>query len=74
MRKKQINLALNWDSESDAGYIQTRPLSIGQTVARTIPIQDQDSQVYGAIDLSDDGTLLGIEILGVSKLLPATGE
>jgi len=74
MRKGQISLTLNWDAESDAGYIQTGERGRGQTVARTIPIQDQDSRLYGAIDLADDGTLLGIEILGVSKMLPATSE
>jgi len=73
-RKGQISLTLSWDAESDAGYIQTGERGQGKAVARTIPIQDQDSRIFGAIDLADDGTLLGIEILGVSKLLPATSE
>jgi uncharacterized protein YuzE len=74
MRKNQITLTLSWDVESDAGYIETGERGPGQPVARTVPIQDQDSRLYGAIDLADDGTLLGIEILGVSKRLPSTGE
>jgi uncharacterized protein YuzE len=69
MGKRQINLMLTWDDEADAGYIPTGER--GRAVARTIPIQDQDSQLYGAIDLADDGSLLGIEILGVSKMLGA---
>ena len=41
-------------------------------VARTVPIQDKYDHLYGTIDLAADGTLLGIEILGVRKLLPST--
>ena len=67
---KQIDLTLNWDPESDAGYIAAGTPDPERTVARTIPIQDQDSRLYGTMDLAEDGTLLGIEILGVSKLLP----
>ncbi|HTF47549.1 MAG TPA: DUF2283 domain-containing protein [Pseudonocardia sp.] len=67
-------MTLSWDAESDAGYIQTGERGQGNAVARSIPIQDQESRIYGAIDLADDGTLLGIEILGVSKMFPGTSE
>lgn len=41
-------------------------------MSRTIPIQDKNDRLYGTIDLAEDGSLLGIEILGVRKLLPST--
>lgn len=66
----KIDLTLTVDSEADAGYIKTK---FGdQSVARTVPIQDANDHLYGTIDLAADGTLLGIEILGVRKLLPST--
>jgi uncharacterized protein YuzE len=71
---QQIELTLKWDAESDAGYIATGEGRPGQGVARTIPILDAASQMYGAIDLSEGGVLLGIEILGVSNLLPAATD
>jgi uncharacterized protein YuzE len=74
MKIKQIVLTLTWDPESNAGYIDTGERGPGQAVARTIPILDQNSHLYGAIDLADNGTLLGIELLGVSELLPTTSR
>ena len=65
-----IALTLTVDSEADAGYINTK--SVDRSVSRTIPIQDDNDHLYGTIDLAADGTLLGIEILGVNKLLPST--
>ena len=66
----KIELTLTIDSEADAGYIKTK---FGdRSVARTVPIQDKNDHLYGTIDLAADGTLLGIEILGVRKLLPST--
>jgi uncharacterized protein YuzE len=65
-----IALTLTVDSEADAGYINTK--SGDRSVSRTIPIQDDNDHLYGTIDLAADGTLLGIEILGVNKLLPST--
>lgn len=63
-----ITLSLTVDSEADAGYINTK--SGDRSVSRTIPIHDGNGHLYGSIDLAADGTLLGIEILGVSTLLP----
>lgn len=63
-------LTLTVDTEADAGYIATSAGGIGQPVARSIAVRDQDDRLYGAFDLTADGTLLGIEILGVNKLLP----
>lgn len=65
----KIELTLTVDSEADAAYIKTK--SGERSVSRTIPIQDKNDQLYGTIDLAEDGTLLGIEILGVKKLLPS---
>lgn len=66
----EIELTLTVDSEADAGYLKTT--SGDRSVSRTIPIQDKNDHLYGTLDLAADGTLLGIEILGVSKLLPGT--
>lgn len=68
MAMTTVELSLTIDSEADAGYINTT--SGDRSVSRTIPIQDGNDHLYGSIDLAADGTLLGIEILGVSKLLP----
>jgi uncharacterized protein YuzE len=72
MDTNKITMTLTWDTGADAGYIDTAQRGPGQTVARSIPIHDQNARLYGALDLGADGTLLGIEILGVSKLLPST--
>lgn len=72
MSTNKITMTLSWDTEADAGYIETPERSPGQSVARSIPIHDQDSRLYGTLDLAADGTLLGIELIGVSKLLPGT--
>lgn len=68
MATTTIALTLTIDSEADAGYINTT--SGDRSVSRTIPILDGSDHLYGSIDLAADGTLLGIEILGVSTLLP----
>ncbi|HEY1967576.1 MAG TPA: DUF2283 domain-containing protein [Pseudonocardia sp.] len=69
-----MTMTLTWDNESDAGYLDTARPGPSQPVARSAPIHDQDSRLYGALDLAADGTLLGIEILGVSTLLPSTNS
>jgi uncharacterized protein YuzE len=74
MAKINIALILNWDTESDAGYIDTAQLRPDRQIARVVSIRDQHSTVYGAIDLADDGTLLGIEILQVRKVIPIAVE
>jgi hypothetical protein len=66
----KITMTLTWDDESDAGYLDTAQPGPSQSVARSIPIHDQDARLYGALDLAADGTLRGIEIIGVSTLLP----
>jgi uncharacterized protein YuzE len=68
----KIALTLTVDSEADAGYIKTK--SGDRSVSRTIPIHDDDDHLYGTIDLAEDGSLLGIELLGVHALLPTGGE
>jgi uncharacterized protein YuzE len=70
MATTTIALTLTVDSEADAGYIKTR--SGDRSVSWTIPIKGKNDHLYGTIDLAEDGSLLGVEILGVRKLLPST--
>jgi hypothetical protein len=64
-----IAMTLILDTEADAGYITAVTGASGQPVARSVPVRDKDDSLYATFDLAADGTLLGIEILGVSKLL-----
>ena len=52
------------DNEADAGYIYFKEISAGE-VKKTISLNESIS-----VDLDSNGTLLGIEILEVSKNLP----
>lgn len=65
----QITFRLTWDKSVDAGYLSLDEGVNRPRVGRTIPIIDRASQAYGALDLSEEGELLGIEILGVSRML-----
>lgn len=68
----KITMTFSADSMADAGYIDTEQRGPDRQVARTIPIRTNEGHLYGALDLADDGALLGIELLGISKLLPDT--
>lgn len=67
----EISLRMTYDSEADAAYIYiTDPIepggvASGSTLNRTL------DRAYVNADFDHEGKLLGIEILGVSRLLRA---
>lgn len=64
------SLEIRYDAEADAAYIYIIPRGSGRLVARTksCGVELEGSAV--SIDLNADDGLLGIEILGASKVLP----
>ena len=70
MTSNELTLTLTVDADADAGYIDAGQNDVVRPVARSIPIQTDDGHVYGCLDLAADGSLLGIELLGLRTLLP----
>lgn len=63
---------LTYDREVDAAYIYIADIAPGE-VANTVTYDDMPTSVHGDVNLDFDrnGKLLGIEILGASKILPS---
>lgn len=59
-----------WDEEVDVAYLSPPGKESNRKVAKTVPIIDRTQQLYGTIDLSEDGELLGIEFIGARRMLP----
>ncbi|QYN36782.1 DUF2283 domain-containing protein [Pseudonocardia sp. DSM 110487] len=66
----QVVLRVAWDEEVDVAYLSLTGNSSSRGVGKTIPIIDRTQQLYGTIDLSGDGELLGIELIGARRMLP----
>jgi len=66
------SLEMRYDEEADAAYIYVVPRGPGRSVARTkfCDVELDGSAV--SIDLNADDQILGIEILGASKVLPVS--
>lgn len=65
------SLEIRYDAEADAAYIYVVPRGPARSVART---RFCDVELEGAaisVDLDATNSVLGIEILGASKVLPA---
>jgi len=63
-----------WDEDVDVAYLSPIAEEGNREVAKTVPIIDRTRQLYGTIDLSEDGRLLGIEILGARRMLPESAD
>lgn len=63
---------LSYDAETDAAYLSLTAIAPG-AVEETVRISDAFPALAGDVnlDLDGDGRLLGIEILGASRFLPA---
>jgi uncharacterized protein YuzE len=57
------------DTEADAAYIYLRPITSGG-VARTVPVDISPSRGMVNLDFDSIGRLIGVEVIGVSALLP----
>lgn len=71
VRMVSSKLEIRYDPEADAAYIYVVPRGPGRSVART---RFCDVELQGAaisVDLDGMNSILGIEILGASKVLPA---
>jgi hypothetical protein len=67
-RRVVFDVAL--DEGVDVAYLSPIEKAGTREVAKTVPIIDRAQQLYGTIDLSADGKLLGIEIIGARRMLP----
>jgi uncharacterized protein YuzE len=65
----RIAFNVAWDEGVDVAYLSPADESSVREVAKTVPIIDRAQQLYGTLDLSGDGKLLGIEILGARRML-----
>lgn len=70
MSTTTLTLTLTVDLDADAGYIDTGRSDGSRPVTHTVPIRSDDGRLHGSLDLGADGSLLGIEILGISTRLP----
>lgn len=70
VRMVSRSLEIQYDPEADAAYIYVVGLGPGRTVARTkfCDVGLQGSAVILGLDATDG--IVGIEILGASKVLP----
>jgi uncharacterized protein YuzE len=66
----RIEFNVAWDDAVDVAYLTPLSKESIRDVGKTVPIIDRAQQLYGTIDLSSDGALLGIEILGARRMLP----
>lgn len=70
MKTSVMKVATTYDGEVDAGYLYLGPRGGPGSVARTIEAtKGQGVDFMVNLDLSDDGRLVGIEIIGVSDAL-----
>ena len=65
-------LEIRYDAEADAAYIYVVARGPGRTVARTTFCDVEWEGSAASLDLDAKGGLLGVEILGASKVLPAS--
>jgi uncharacterized protein YuzE len=68
-QSRRISFDVAWDERVDVAYLSPTGESSVREVAKTVPIIDRAQQLYGTLDLSGDGKLLGIEILGARRML-----
>jgi uncharacterized protein YuzE len=69
---RSIDTTITYDAEADAAYVYVTNVGKGE-VADSIPIEDEDEDFPGGeliVDLDKDGRVLGIEVLGASRMLP----
>jgi uncharacterized protein YuzE len=66
-----VAMKFSYDPQADCAYIQLVPVARGE-VHESVPVADEFPELKGDVnlDLSRDGRLLGIEIVGARKFLP----
>lgn len=70
MKTSVMKMTTTYDGEVDAGYLYLGPRGGPASVARTIEATEgQDADFAVNLDLSHDGHLVGIEIIGVRAAL-----
>lgn len=70
LRTGSMTVATTYDEEVDAGYLYLGPRGGPGSVARTIEATEgQDADFMVNLDLSHDGHLVGVEIVGASDAL-----
>jgi uncharacterized protein YuzE len=65
-----MTLAFRYDKEADAAYIQLDPIAAGGVARTEVANVELDSAAIN-LDFDEDGRLVGIEILGARRILPA---
>lgn len=65
-------MRLTYDPEADAAYVYVVPDIGDGEVAQSVELNGGALGVLMNADLSEDGKLLGIEIIGASDILPAS--
>jgi uncharacterized protein YuzE len=60
---------VRWDEMADAAYIGLVPGSARPAVADTLEVLDREGHTMAVFDLSANGELIGLEVLGASILL-----
>lgn len=68
MREVERTVVVSHDAEADAGYIRLRPFD-GRTYPTQIVVEDERLNAMIVLDVTDEGALAGIEVIGVSPLL-----
>ena len=69
---RSVDTTITYDAAADAAYVYVTKIGKGE-VADSVPIEDEDDDFPGGeliVDLDKDGRILGIEVLGASRLLP----
>ena len=61
---------MSYDSKSDAAYIYIIPPGPGRSVARSSVAQIRMDRASITVDFTSDDQIAGIEILGVSRVVP----
>jgi uncharacterized protein YuzE len=64
---------LTYDDKADAAYLYLKEGTEPGEATTSVPVQLPSGVGLGSItlDFDDDGRLIGIEVLGASRLLPA---
>lgn len=63
-------MRLSYDADADAAYIYLVDETSFGGVARTLPVDALASEAMINLDFDADGTLLGLEVMDASKILP----
>lgn len=66
---RRLNLDTTYDDEADAGYIAFDEIAPGEVVHQVIVDDVRLGPMSVILDLDDNGKLLGIELLDVTRVV-----